>query len=136
MLLTYTPEGADERTWVYDPSKLMSSEAAAIEKVTEQTYAEFGVALMKGSAGCRRALLWVLLKREEPTLRIAQVDPPTGSLTLEFEAHELISMRDQVAKSSSLNDDERATALSGLDELIGDATPAPKAKPSADETSG
>lgn len=127
MILAYTPEGAEPRKWSFKPEKLMSSEAEAIEKATHLTYAEFGVDLLKGSATCRRALLWVLLKREDPPLRLAQVDPPVGSIVVEFDTDELIALREQAAQDTSLEDDERAQVLEQLDAEIGDATPAPKA---------
>ncbi len=131
MILVYAPEGADERRWTFKPEKLMSSEAEAIEKATHLTYAEFGMELIKGSVTARRALLWVLLKREDAPLRLAQVDPPVGSITVEYEVDELIAMRDGVQQDTSLSDDERAAVLEQLEAEIGDATPGPKAVVSA-----
>src|SRR5690349_7976050 len=103
----------------------MSSEAEAIEKATHLTYAEFGMDLIKGSATCRRALLWVLLTREDAPLRLAQVDPPVGSISVEYEVDELLAMRGGVEQDTSLSDDERAAVLAQLDEEISDAEPAP-----------
>jgi hypothetical protein len=121
MLFTYRPEGADERAWTYVPDKLMSSEAEAIEKVTGQDFTEFNTALLHGSVTARRALLWVLLKRTEPTLRHSQVDFPAGAVKLDFEAHELTEMREQINGSDRLSDGERAEALDGIALLLMDA---------------
>lgn len=136
MLLRYTPEGTDGRTWTFAPEKLMSSEAEAIEKATRMTYAEFGVAILKGSASARRALLWVYLKREEPTLKIGSLDVPVGTITLEYEPHELIQMRAEAERSEDLTDAERKAALEYFDKEIGDAeVDAPKADLSDDDLS-
>lgn len=136
MILNYTPEGASERNWTFIPDKLLSSEAEVIEKVTGMTYAEFGQALIKGSASARRALLWVLLKREDPPLRHNQVDPAVGTIGLDYESHELKAIRDEVQKSRDISDEERDAALAELDALIEDEVDvAPKATEKDDDSS-
>ncbi len=136
MLLIYRPEGATERRWTYAPDKLLSSEAEAIEKVTGITYEEFGQALIKGSMTARRALLWVLLKREEPTLRHSQVDVPVGAVAVDYEPHELKAIRDALADNNDLSDTDRDAALAQLDEMIaGEVDEAPKVPGSDDASS-
>jgi hypothetical protein len=128
MFFKYAPEGVEPRQWTFAPDRLMASEAEAIEKVTHLTYEQFGVALIKGSVSARRALLWVLLKREEPTLRNASVDPAVGSMSLEYEPHELRDMRSALEDNRDLSDQDRAAAMVAIDEMIADAeTEAPKA---------
>ncbi len=136
MLLIYRPEGADERRWTYAPDKLMSSEAEALEKVTGLTYEEFGTALIKGSATARRALLWVYLKREAPTLRHSQVDVPVGAVGIDYEQHELHAIRDKLAESTDMSDEDRNAALAQLDSMITEdaVTEAPKASESDDDS--
>lgn len=137
MLFKYAPEGADPRQWTYSPDKLMSSEAEAIEKVTHLTYQEFGMRLLSGSVTARRALLWVMLKRTEPTLRYSQVDFPAGAVELEYEAHELAKIREQVEKDATLADEDRMAALDQLDQMIGDAeVEVPKATENVAASSG
>jgi hypothetical protein len=83
--LMYQPEGSDEPTrWKYNPRKLMSAEREAIEKHTDRPFAEFTQDVMKGSSVCRRALLWVMLKREHPTTKYGDVDFAWDELRLEF----------------------------------------------------
>jgi hypothetical protein len=129
LLLIYRPEGADERRWTFQPEKLLSSEAEAIEKSTGMTYQEFGQALIKGSAAARRALLWVYLKREDAPLRFNQVDVPVGAISLDYEAHELVAIRDALKDDTTLTDEERDSAIAGIQELIDEAPEdeAPKA---------
>jgi hypothetical protein len=139
VLLIYRPEGADERRWTFQPEKLLSSEAEALEKVTGMTYQEFGQALIKGSATARRALLWVYLKREDAPLRFNQIDVPVGAISLDYETHELVAIRDALKDDKSLSDEDRAQAIDGIQELI-DAQAdgedeAPKVPESADDSS-
>jgi len=131
MILTYAPEGAEPRKWPVEPAKMMTSEAEAIEKVTGMTWDEFGLALVKGSVVARRALLWVMLKRSEPTLRHNQIDPPVGSLTLEYERPELEAMREEVLKSTETDEDMRELALGMLQTEL-DALPDEEEVPKAD----
>jgi hypothetical protein len=129
VLLIYKPEGADERRWTFSPDQLMSSEAEALENVTGMTYEEIGQALIKGSAKARRALLWVYLKREDPTLRHAQVDPPVGSVGVDYEQHELVAIRDKLAEDTDMSDADRTAALAQLDSLITDSSPTSSTSP-------
>jgi hypothetical protein len=55
----------------YDLSRLTIVEAEAIEKVTGQKMQD---ALGSGTASSLRALVWVAMKRQEPTLRYSDVD--------------------------------------------------------------
>jgi hypothetical protein len=66
------PEGV--REWSYEPGELSSADAEAIEDVTGWTYEEFGQALWSGSVRAKRALLWVLRRRDDPRLPYDQVE--------------------------------------------------------------
>lgn len=118
MQFTFRPEGAEPRTWSFRPERLMSAEAEAIERQTGWTYQEFGERLIKGSVMARRALLWVLLKREDPPLRYSQVDHPAGSMSLDYERAELEAIRAQLAKDTDLPDGQQDEALRALDDMI------------------
>lgn len=119
MKLTYTPEGSDKpQTWRYEPDKMLSSEAIAIEKVTGWEYEDFGSHLVQRSVLARKALLWVLLKRAEPTLRFDQIDPPVSAIELEYDLDELTAIRAQVEKSKQWTEEELLEALELLDSEI------------------
>jgi hypothetical protein len=126
--LTYTPDGSDKpQVWRYEPDKLLSSEAIAIEKVTGWSYEEFGMHLVQRAMLARKALLWVLLKRNEPTLRFDQIDPPVSAIELEYDLDELTAMRAEVEKNEDLTDAERRAALEFFDsEIDGAGEEAPK----------
>jgi len=98
--LVYKPEGTEEpQRWKYQPKKLMSPERELLEKLTSKNFSEFTVDVQKGNSRCRRALLYVYLKRQHPTLKFDDVDFAWDELTLEHSKGELLLMREQLADS-------------------------------------
>lgn len=67
MKFIYKPEGAEPREWDFKPERLMNAESEAIERVSEMLYPEWTDAVMRGSTTAVHALLWVFLKRSDPT---------------------------------------------------------------------
>lgn len=117
MYLVYKPEGSQEpQRWRYDPKKLMSAEREMLERRTGKNYSEFTIAVQKGNSQCRRALLFMFLKRDHPTVRYEDVDFAWDELTLEHSKGELILMREQVA--DNVPPDQLAAVLERLDEEI------------------
>ncbi|MFD5425207.1 hypothetical protein [Streptomyces sp. NPDC127084] len=120
MFLVYHPEGSDEpKRWRYDPRKLMSAEREKIERLTDRNFSEFTVDVMKGSSLCRRALLFVFLKREHPTMKFDDVDFAWDELTLEHSKAELRLIRDTAAENAPA--DQRAALLEEFDRQIATA---------------
>jgi len=124
--IIYTPEGCEPREWDFEPKRLLNVEAELIEDVTGWTFDEFGANFLKGSTKARHAALWVMLKRETPTLKYAQVQFSLGELDVEFTAQERLLFRAALeAKAASEGLDEKEQkALDGLIELeAADAAP-------------
>ncbi|MEV6790906.1 hypothetical protein AB0M87_02670 [Streptomyces sp. NPDC051320] len=100
MFLVYQPEGADEpQRFPYKPQKLMSVEREALERRSHMDFADFTKGVLNGNAVCRRALLWVLLKREHPTLKYEDVDFAWDELKLEYSKQEYELMRSNLIES-------------------------------------
>jgi len=119
MFLKYELDGVPPRKWQFTLDKLLSVEAEALERQTGWVFpAEFGQQLVKGSIIARKALLWVFLKREDPTLLYRQVDPPAGAIGTDFERGELVLIREQVERSTDMPDEQRTAMLAQFDELI------------------
>lgn len=113
MYLVYQPEGSEEPTrWPYNPRKLMSAEREAIEKRTELPFAEFTQAVIKGSSLARRALLWVMLKRDHPTTKFDDVDFAWDELKLEYSKQEYAHMIADAREN--LAGEQRDMTLQGL----------------------
>lgn len=94
MYLVYKPEGSEEpQRWKYNPRKLMTPEREDIERRTGYDFAEFTTRVLKGNSLCRRALLYVFLKRDHPRTRYEDVQFAWDELTLEHSKGELRAMR-------------------------------------------
>ncbi|MFB7473979.1 hypothetical protein [Kitasatospora sp. NPDC056184] len=120
MYLVYHPAGQDEPTrWKYDPNKLMSPEQELLEKLTGLTYAEVTKGVIKGSALCRRALLFVYLKRSHPTMRFADVSFAWDEVRTEFSRAELEQMRDDYDEKMPAGDEKTATLAQMAEEIAG-----------------
>ena len=63
----------DGEVFEFDASRMTNVEGMAIEKATGLLYAEWAEALSKGSMMAQTALVWVIKKRQEPTLRFDDV---------------------------------------------------------------
>jgi hypothetical protein len=120
MYLVYQPEGSEEpKRWKYQPTKLMSAEREKLEKLTSRNFSQFTRDVVEGNSLCRRALLFLYLKREHPPTRWEDVDFAWDELTLQFSKGELRAMRDEV--SEKLTGADREASLAQLDAEIEDA---------------
>jgi hypothetical protein len=100
--LVYEPDGAEEpQRFRYKPQKLMSAEREALERRSHMDFADFTKGVLNGNAVCRRALLWVMLKREHPTLRYEDVDFAWDELRLEYSKQEYELMRDNLIEAGT-----------------------------------
>lgn len=146
MLITYThtaPPGAGparlgglphdlgKKTFNFKPEKLMSAEAEAIEDVTDWTYQQFQQKFMLGSMKAWRAVLWVLLKREFPTLKHREVSFEAGAIMVDFDDQETADMRAAAIADPDLDDETREAILDALRDVPEDE--AAKAADDGDE---
>jgi hypothetical protein len=125
MFVTYKPADGDEQQWTFKPQKFPSHEAEAIEHATGWTWDEFATQVVKGSIRARRALLWILLRRQHPVIKFADIAFTTDELELEMDLDELTAMR---AELDQITDDAvREMALRQIDAQIAEAQADPKA---------
>ena len=119
MYLVYTPDGGDEQRWEYNPRKLRATEREMLEKRTELNFTEFTSKVLEGNSLCRRALLFLFLRRQHPKIRWEDVDFAWDELRLEFSKQELMQLRERVQQTLTGSDLE--VALAKLDEEIEEA---------------
>lgn len=125
MYLVYAPAGSEEpKRWKYQPKKLMSVEREMLERYTGRNFSDFSTEVLKGNSRCRRALLYLYLKREHPTLKFDDVDFAWDELTLEHSRGELLLMREQLPDSVPAEQLEAVRAK--LDEEIAQAPEDPE----------
>lgn len=109
MKFVYKPEGLTPREWDFEPRRLMSPEVMAIEKLTKLTFDEWQTAILRGSVTALHALLWVLLKREQPTLVASQVQFAIDEIGMEPTDDELRLAMDKLLETpdAELSDEQR-----------------------------
>jgi hypothetical protein len=112
--LIYEPEGSEEpQRFKYNPNKLMSVEREALEKRTGKDFSAFTQAVLAGNSLCRRALLFLFLKRAHPGVRWEDVDFSWEELTLEYSRQEYQAMRDAISEAGG--SPEQAAQLESID---------------------
>ena len=118
MYLVYAPDGddAEPKRWEYRPTKLKATEREMLERRTERNFTQFTMDVLQGNSLCRRALLFLFLRREHPRIRWDDVDFAWDELRLEYSRGELLRMREQA--ESNLAGSEREMALAKLDSEI------------------
>lgn len=120
MYLVYQPEGQeDPQRFKYLPRKLMSADRELLERKTGKNYSEFTKDVVAGSSQCRRALLFMFLRRDHKHLRYEDVDFAWDELRLEYSKGELLTMREGVEEQAPA--EQRAAMLEQLDEQIAEA---------------
>lgn len=124
MILIYEPEGGERRTWNLKEIRFMSSEAETVERSTGLEWQEAKARVIKGSMLALRAIVWVLVKRDQPALRYTQFDPAENEIGVDFDTEEWAVVRDELANSPDLDDEQRAIALAQLDAEAAGAAPA------------
>jgi hypothetical protein len=106
-----------EHEWnEFKPNKMMSTEAEAIEGVTQMTFVQWGQALLNGNALCGRALVWVLLKRQNTNLRFKHVDFPIDELSVELDDEEKAKIRAELRTNDDLSDEDKKQIMLALGE--------------------
>lgn len=74
--LIYAPEDGERQQFDFDPIRLISIDAEAIEEVGGpqwDTYGEFIDKLQRGSQKAWRAALWIMLRQQNPTLQFTHL---------------------------------------------------------------
>jgi len=121
VLLTYTPDDGEKREFSFRPRKLVSAEAEALEDATGWTFDEFGQKFLAGSMKAKRAALWVLMKREQPTLKFRDLSITPDEVALDFESDEAAALREQLAADDTIDAEQRENVLAVLDAQIAQA---------------
>lgn len=131
MQFVYRPDGA-ERRWDFDPMKLMNAEAEVIERRTGMMYGDWSSQVTQGSMLALHGLLFVMLKREEPTLKWDEVQFNLSMVDFEVddqeEAELLGQLQARVDAGEELEEAE-LTLLAQLRDKVPAETPADPTEP-------
>lgn len=111
MKFIYQPEGAQAQEWPFQPGKLLSPESEAIEKVTGLYLPAWQEAVAEGSQRAMRAFLWVMLKRQQSTLKFDQLQVAADEMEVVYEtedAERVMTALEADRAKRPLNEDETA----------------------------
>jgi hypothetical protein len=87
LIIVYTPEGGEPEQ--YDARSLRTSEASIVQRTTGMKWAEVEQGLDSDDPEAMRAIVWVLKKRSEPSLRYGDFDPLIGEMTSRMDRREV-----------------------------------------------
>jgi hypothetical protein len=90
-LFVYQPEGAEPREWDWAPYKMQSPDAELIEQLSDMLFSEWIDAVTAGSMRARHALLFVLLRKEQPGLKYDELQFSYGETSWRLSDAELIA---------------------------------------------
>lgn len=116
MIIVYAPADGDTHRWNLKQSRILATEAEAVERVTGLEWQAARGKVVKGSMLALRAVAWVLFKREQPTLKYSQFQPAAEELSYEYDAEERALIRRNIEEDDDLTAEEKAEILAEMDE--------------------
>lgn len=129
MILVYKPAEGDEKRWDLDDTKVTFAEAKAAEHAGGFRWSERTGELTQGNTAALQAILWILRKRDEPTLRFADLeDLDVDSVATEHSDVEKSVLRSIIEQNDELSAEEKSVALTVLGYDSEADEPAPKAR--------
>lgn len=121
MQFVYKAEGIEPRRWEFQPYKLMSPEAELIERRTGMAFSDWARVVTEGSMIALRALLFVLLKRTDPTLKWEQLQFSMSEVDFELDDEEkgngIVVLEARAALGETLSDLEQDLLLTWRNDL-------------------
>jgi|1186.fasta_scaffold26473_2 hypothetical protein len=115
MLITYRPAGGEPRDWSFQPRELSSLEAEDVEDATGYAFPLFQSQFYAGRTRARRAVLWVLLRREDPALRFDDVQYGMAELGFHWDGGtETTELARQVEIDPDIDEETRTRILAEL----------------------
>lgn len=114
MKLTLTQDDGSLQEYDFQPTRLMSPEAEAIEDAggpAWTTFEQFGRKFMSGSQRAYRVALWVCMKRAQPGIRLSDVSFRVDQLTVAYSDEETRRIREAIEADPDLDEDQRDNLL-------------------------
>lgn len=105
MIIRYAPEDGDEQR--FDTRRLLTSEATAAARTLGVRWPELRAGLAQDDPEAMRSVVFVMLKRDDPGLRIGDFDPGVEELSTLWDAREIADRLDEAAGVDA-PEDERA----------------------------
>ena len=118
MKFVFAPKDGQRREWPFEPGDLLNVEANAIKKLTGMPFGEWTKAMHDGDPDAYHGFIWVMQKRENPTLRSQDVQFRVGECAWHFEDEEVEAILRGIAEkpdSPEVQDVIRLLEIQGVD---------------------
>ncbi|MFF5773842.1 hypothetical protein ACFY8V_32905 [Streptomyces californicus] len=86
MIVVYTPAGGEPEQ--YDAKGLVTSEASIVARTVDMKWPEIKAGLVDEDLDAMRGVVWVLKKRQAPTLRFGEFDPGVDEMVTRYDKAE------------------------------------------------
>lgn len=126
MQFTYKPEGAEPKSWEFNPERMISAECIEIEKRTGWDFAEWLERFKRANMGAIQAYLFVMLRREIHTLKYDDVTFCLDDIAFEPTPDELAEARAQLEEkrdTEGLDEGEKAMLAKFIEDGVGESAP-------------
>lgn len=140
MIIVYTPEDGPEQT--FNMREVLASEAKIVERTTDMRWGQIKVQAREDDPTALRGVIWILMKRADPTLRWSDFDPRADDMCSRFDAREVAAYASEIV---ALPKDKQANPIAELkayafqpeavDAALEDARQSPKALAVTEPTS-
>ncbi|MFD3741579.1 hypothetical protein [Streptomyces sp. NPDC058629] len=87
MIVVYTPAGGEPEH--YDARSLLTSEASIVARTVDMKWPEVKAGLVNEDLDAMRGIVWVLKKRQQPTLRFGECDPGVDEMVTRYDKGEV-----------------------------------------------
>lgn len=142
MIIVYTPEGGEPEQ--YDARSLRTSEASIVQRTAGMKWGEIEQGLESDDPEAMRAVVWVLKKRAEPSLRYGDFDPLVGEMTSRMDRREVTEYVENAFRMAETDPDVDREQVAGVlqrivkvaadpehaEQLIAEMRQVPKEQPS------
>lgn len=118
MKLVFKQDGKPTETYDFEPMKLLSVEAEAIEDLPGakwDTFEEFGQMFLKGNSRAHRAALWICKRRLDPALRFQDLSYELGALRITFTDDEAARFIASIRENPDLDEQQKNYLIEILD---------------------
>lgn len=96
MIILYRPEDGEQRR--FNVRSVRTSEAQIVERTTDMKWGDIKRGVRDDDPTAMRGIVWVLLKRETPTLRWSDFDPLIDELVSRFDAREVAAIAADIVR--------------------------------------
>ncbi|MEU2181229.1 hypothetical protein [Streptomyces thermolilacinus] len=112
MIIVYTPEGGEPEH--YDARTLRVSEAAIASRTADMKWGDLKTGLQDEDLEAMRAVVWVIKKRTQPSLRYGEFDPGVEEMVTRLDRDEITQWVEAAAGIAAQEPDLTAETLQAI----------------------